>query len=297
MRLFAAAALCTASAALAQVEGNVTVTGSSSAAHYARAWATAFQREHPRAPVRVLATSSAAAPKAMVESAEVIGMMSRPMRDAERTKVAARHGKPPVELKVAVDAVGIYVHKTNPMPAITVTQIQQVFSATPGLAPPAATWGELGAQGSLAKLPIAAFGFERGHGAYEMMRERALGGTEFHSRVVREPVATSVVQAVGVEPGGIGYASVSYRTSRTRLVPVAFDGGEPHAPTDQAIMAGRYPLARYLYLYAAASAPAASRKFVEFALSDDGQAIVKSSGGIPISREVAATQLERLAGR
>jgi phosphate transport system substrate-binding protein len=287
------AALCFACPALSLAQAAITLSGSSSTAPYARAWAAAFEREHPTSPVRVLATSSSTAVDAMAASPSTIGMLSRPMRDAERSKAAGSGGKAPVEIKVVLDAVGIYVHKDNPLPAISIAQIKRVFSAAPGGAH-LQTWGQLGLNGRFAKLPIRVFGFDRGRGAYEVLRELALGGAHFRSDIAVEPVSSSVVQAVGVERGGIGYASVYFRTARTRLVPVGRDGGPAVAPTEEAVMAGHYPLVRHLYLYLGAAAPPAARELVRFALSEQGQALVRSAGGIPIARELAAKQREAL---
>lgn len=284
MRLAAALLCCAAFPALAQTE-NITVAGSSATAPYARAWAAGFQRAQPKTQVRVLATSSSAAPAAMLENSATIGMMSRAMTEAERKRVAGRGDKPPLELKVALDAVGIYVRKDNPLPSISLAQIEQVFSATPRFGGRAENWGQLGVQGALVKVPIVAFGFDRGRGAYEVMRELALGGADFRNGVSPEPVSTSVVQGVGVEPGGIGYASVYFRTPRTRLLPV-----EGIAPSDETIMQGRYPLARHLYFYADPAAPAVARRFLQFVLSEDGRALVRGVGGIPISPQLAAQQ-------
>jgi phosphate transport system substrate-binding protein len=294
MKALAAAILCIACPALAQVEGAFTVTGSTSTAPYARAWAAAFGRAHPKAPVRVLPTSSSAAPAAMLENAATIGMMSRSMNEKERKTIADRHGQAPLEFRVALDAVGIYVRKDNPLPSITVAQIEQIFSAAPRAGARAETWGQLGVEGPLARVPIVAFGFDRGRGAYEVMRELALGGADFHSGVSTEPVSTSVVQGVGVEPGGIGYASVYYRTPRTRLLPVAPPGGEAVAPSEEAVRAGQYPLARFLYLYANASAPQAPRRFLQFVLSEEGQSLVRRAGGIPIEAALASSQTSLL---
>lgn len=289
MRATGAILLCLAAPALAEVEGAVRLTGSTATAHFARAWGPAFQRAHPKAPVQVVATSSGAAPKAMQAGPGTLGMMSRPMTQAEREGLA-RRGKPPLELKVALDAVGIYVRKDNPALAISLTQLEQAFSARPREGGRAGTWGELGYGGALAAQPIAAFGFERGRGAYEVMRELALGGGDFHAGVSQEPVSSSVVQGVGVEPGGIGYASVYFKTPRTRLLAVARPGRQPVAPTEEAIMTGHYPLSRYLYLYAHADATPAARAFLAFVLSEDGQALVRGAGGIPIPAQLAAGQ-------
>jgi phosphate transport system substrate-binding protein len=294
MRLLAVIALVVCGSAVAQ-KSTVTVTGSSSTAPYAQAWGNAFQLRHPGVTIRVVAMNSSAAPAAMINDASTIGMMSRPMNEKEREAVARKHRAAPLELKVALDALGIYVSKTNPLTAISVEQIESVFADKPRTGKRAATWGELGADGAWSSKAVRAFGFERGRGAYDLMRELALGGGEFAGSVSVEPVSSSVVQAVGVEPGGIGYASVYFRTARTRLLPVSAGSGEAVAPTDETIAAGQYPLARFLYFYVTGSLSGAPGQFLHFVLSEDGQELLKQTGGISIPRDLAISQAAGLA--
>ena len=302
-RLLAAAALALAAAGNAigqdaqayrrieRLEGTLTVAGSSSTANIVRTWGTAFQRHYPKATVRVVTSSSSAAPRAMVEDAGTIGMMSRTMNEKERQAVAGARGRPPLELKVAIDAVAIYVFKNNPLTAISLEEVERVFSAAPRTGGRAETWGQLGAQGSWAARPIIAFGFDRGRGVYEVMRELALGNAEYRPTVRTEPVSTSVVQGVGVEAGGIGYASAYYRTARTKVLPIR-TAGDAVAPTDEAIATGKYPLARFLYLYSSPGARSddVAREFLLFVLSTEGQDMVKILGAFPIPLSLASSQ-------
>ncbi len=277
-----------------RLEGKLTVAGSSATANLVRTWASAFQRHYPKATVRVVTTSSSAAPRAMVEDAGTIGMMSRIMNEKERQAVAGGRARPPLELKVALDAVAIYVFKDNPLQAISLEEVERIFSAAPRKGSRADTWGALGAQGSWAARPIVAFGFDRGRGVYEVLRELALGNAEYRATVRMEPVSTSVVQGVGVEAGGIGYASAYYRTARTKVLPIRTAGDGAVAPTDEAIATGKYPLARYLYLYAnpggSRSADNLEREFLLFVLSREGQEMVKTLGAFPIPATLANSQ-------
>lgn len=305
-RLLAAAVLALATAGnvlgqdaqpykrIERLEGTLTVAGSSATGNLVRTWGTAFQRHYPKATVRVVTTSSSAAPPAMVADAATIGMMSRTMNDKERQAVTSARGRPPLELKVAVDAVAIYVFKDNPLQAISLGDVERVFSAAPRAGERANTWGDLGAQGTWAARPIVAFGFERGRGVYEVLRELALGNAEYRPTVKAEPVSTSVVQGVGVEAGGIGYASAYYRTARTKMLPIRTAGNEAVAPTDDAISEGRYPLARFLYLYSSPGDRGASeqveREFLAFVLSREGQDMLKLLGAFPVPATLANSQ-------
>src|SRR5205814_521888 len=101
-------------------------------------------------------------------------------------------------------------------------------------------------------------------------------------------------QAVGADPAGIGYASIFFRTRRTRPVPLEGSDGRMYAPQPENCQGGKYPLARFLYLYAnkSPSKPLdpAIREFLTFVLSRQGQQVVCEGGNFPLSAPVAATQ-------
>ena len=281
------------------LQGAVQLSGSSAVATFARAWSAAFSRIYPGASVSVVAKSSGAAIGDMTANPATVGMMSRAMTAAERDGYAKQHGQPPLEFRVAIDAVAVYVFKDNPLQSITLPQLERIFAAAPKTGASLDRWGQLGLDGAWAERPVNGIGFEAGRGAYELMRELVLRGGDFGSDVSAEPVSTSVVQAVGVDPGAIGYASVYYRTARTRTLAVQTASGELAQPTEVDASSGKYPLARYLYLYLGTpkgGAPnAAAREFMRFVLSEEGQTLTRQSGAFAIPATLAQSQRTMLA--
>lgn len=281
------------------LQGTIQLSGSSAVATFARVWSAAFQRVYPNTRVGVVAKSSGAAIADMAANAATIGMTSRALTAAERESYSRQHGSPPLELRVAIDAVAIFVFKDNPLKSISMPQLERIFAATPRSGPAIERWGEVGLEGDWRGRSVNGIGFETGRGAYEMVRELVLRGGDFRASVSAEPVSTSVVQAVGVDPGAIGYASVYYRTARTRVLPVQNASGEVVEPTESTATSGRYPLARYLYLHlGAARAGEANdlmREFLRFVLSQEGQSAAHASGGFSITPELAFSQRALLA--
>jgi phosphate transport system substrate-binding protein len=279
-------------------QGVLTLSGSSAVATFARAWGSAYSRIYPAASVNVVAKSSSAAIADMSASPGTIGMTSRPLTAAEREGYAKQHGRPPLEFKVAIDAVAIFVFKDNPMPSITLPQLERIFGATPKSGAAIERWGQAGLAGDWAQRGIACVGFPAGRGAYEIMRELVLGGGNFNADVSAEPVSTSVAQAVGVNPAAIGYASVYYRTARTRVLPVQTASGELAQPTEADASSGKYPLSRYLYLHLGAApgggADAAGREFLRFVLSQEGQDAARAAGAFAVPPALAHEQMAAL---
>jgi hypothetical protein len=87
-------------------------------------------------------------------------------------------------------------------------------------------------------------------------------------------VATSVVQGVATQAGGIGYASVFFRNLRTRLVPIRHQDAAVE-PTAANALSGKYPLARFLYVIVnqkpGQPLEAAQRQFLQFLLSREAK--------------------------
>jgi len=235
----------------------------------------------------------------MAANPAIIGMMSRAMTAAERDSYVRQHGQPPLEFKVAIDAVAIFVFKDNPLPSITIPQLERIYAATPKNGTAIDRWEQIGLGGEWAKRAVNGIGFEAGRGAFEIMRELVLRGGNFNSDIAAEPVSTSVVQAVGVDPGAIGYASVYYRTARTRILPLQTANGELAEPTETDASSGKYPLARYLYLYLGtprgSGIDSAAREFLRFVLSEEGQAATRASGAFAIPAAMARSQRAALA--
>lgn len=277
----------------ASLQGSLQLSGSSVVTVYARAWGAAFQRMYPGVSVNVVAKSSGAAIGDMAANPAVIGMTSRALTAAERSAYLKQAGQAPREFRAAVDAVAIYVFRDNPLKSVTLPQLARIYGGSANLT----TWGELGLQGEWAPRPIVPVGFEAGRGAYEIMRELVLRGGAFHAGVAAEPVSTSVVQAVGVDAGAIGYASIYFRTARTRVLPVQNDKGELAQPDETDAASGKYPLARYLYLHLGAGATDTAREFMRFVLSEEGQTITRNTGAFAISPELARAQFSALGAR
>jgi phosphate transport system substrate-binding protein len=75
--------------------------------------------------------------------------MSSPMRGSEIEEFEARYGYPPLPVRSAIDAIGVFVHKDNPVECLSLEQIDAIYSSTRTGGADAAinTWGEVGLTG------------------------------------------------------------------------------------------------------------------------------------------------------
>lgn len=281
----------------AELSGTLISTGSDTLANLMTLWSEALRAAHPGVRIQVQAAGSASAPPALTQGTVNIAPMSRPMKAGEIDAFRRRHGYAPTAVRVAVDAFAVYVHRDNPLPALTLEQLDAVFSSTRrcGYAASIDHWGAVGLNESWARRPIQPFGRNAVSGSYGFFKQHALCAGDFKSRVAEQPGSASVVQAVGAVLGGIGYSGIGYRTSAVRALPLReYPSGPAIAPTPANALAGRYPLWRYLYVYlnkppGAAAAPL-ERAFVDLVLSRQGQEIVLRDGYVPLPVEVVLAE-------
>jgi len=101
-----------------------------------------------------------------------------------------------------------------------------------------------------------------------------------------QPGSASVVQSISNSINGVGYSGIGYVTSGVKAVPIKNSDGEFVAPTPKNALSGKYPLARYLYVYVNKhpKKPLAplEAEFVKLVLSKQGQAIVEKDGYVAL---------------
>ena len=279
------------------IAGNLSSIGSDTLANLMTLWTEEFKRFYPGVNIQVQAAGSSTAPPALTEGTANFGPMSRPMKSSEVEAFESRYGYKPTAIRVALDALVIYVHKDNPLRTLTISQIDAIYSKTKrcGGALDINQWGQLGLSGSWRDRPVQIYGRNSVSGTYGYFKQVALCSGDFKDQVNEQPGSASVVQAISSSLNGIGYSGIGYITSGVRTVDIFNAQGAPVAATRDNAARGSYPLARYLYLYinkkpGTALSPI-EHEFIRMILSKQGQAIVTKDGYIPLSTELAQIEL------
>ncbi|MBW7983464.1 PstS family phosphate ABC transporter substrate-binding protein [Enterobacillus tribolii] len=275
------------------LSGNLSSAGSDTMANLMGLWRDVFTHAYPNVNVQMQAAGSSSAPTALVAGAVQLGPMSRPMKEAEIAAFEQRYGYPPLAVPVAQDALVLLVHQDNPLRSITFRQLDAVFSRTLrcGAAAPVTRWSQLGVTaGSWQRRALTLYGRNSASGTYGFFKQQVLCDGDFVNRVNELPGSSSVVQAVAGSLGGIGYAGMGFRASGVHVLAVGRTGGEPVMPTAENVMAGKYPLARELYIYVnkAPGKPLSplTAAFLSSVLSPEGQAAVVKDGYLPLAGDV-----------
>nr|WP_304440679.1 phosphate ABC transporter substrate-binding protein PstS family protein [Thiohalobacter thiocyanaticus] len=283
------------------VSGNLSSVGSDTLANLMTLWAEEFKRVYPNVNIQIQAAGSSTAPPALTEGTSNIGPMSRKMKDKEIEAFERRHGYKPTPIRVAIDALAVFVHKDNPIEGLSIPQVDAVFSSTRmcGAAGDVNTWSDLGLTGDWANRPVQLYGRNSVSGTYGYFKKVALCKGDYKNTVNEQPGSASVVQSVTTSINGIGYSGIGYKTSGVRALPIAAkDGGEFVEATADNAIAGKYPLARFLYVYVNKHPnkplPPLEREFLKLVMSKVGQQVVVKDGYYPLPAKVAEQELEKL---
>lgn len=275
------------------ISGNLSSVGSDTLANLMILWGEEFKRVYPNVNIQIQAAGSSTAPPALTERTANIGPVSREMKDNEIEAFESRYGYKPTAVPVAIDALAVYVHIDNPLPGLTLAQVDAIFSSNQrcGLRQSIQTWGDLSLPGPWQRRNIQLFGRNSVSGTYGYFKEVALCGGDFKNNVNEQPGSASVVQAVGASINGIGYSGIGYLTSSVRPVPLARNADLPFVEVSaENALAGSYPLARFLYIYINKEPnrelPPLEEEFLKLILSTAGQSVVERDGYIPLPARV-----------
>ncbi|WKE64708.1 phosphate ABC transporter substrate-binding protein PstS family protein [Gallaecimonas kandeliae] len=282
------------------IAGNLSSVGSDTLANLMTFWAEEFKRQYPNVNIQIQAAGSSTAPPALTEGTAQFGPMSRKMKSGEIEAFEKRYGYKPTMVRVAIDALAVYVHKDNPIKGMTLAQVDAVFSATLkcGLKP-IETWGQLGLTGDWAAKDIQLYGRNSVSGTYGYFKEEALCKGDFKNSVNEQPGSASVVQSVSTSLNAIGYSGIGYKTSGVKTVPLSKDGGKTYIDaTPSSAVTGAYPLSRFLYIYVNKQPnkplDPMQAEFIKMVLSKAGQQVVEKDGYVPLPAMVAKRELASL---
>ncbi len=205
-----------------------------------------------------------------------VAMSSKPVGDDDR---GAHPGVDFTATEIGVDAVGVVVRREvfdGGVRSLTREQAAALFEGR------VANWRELGGP----DLAVFVYDKEPGRGTREVL-DRYLYGTDGKAppppRNERYAVVGGNEEARAKllsTQGAVAPLSVAFAAGYPDLAAVALDGVEP-VPT--AIASGDYPMARPLLLVTNGPPRGSAARFVDYLVSDQGQALVAEHGFLTLA--------------
>ncbi|TPW03943.1 MAG: phosphate transport system substrate-binding protein [bacterium] len=235
-------------------------------------WAEQYMATHPGTIIQVTGGGSGTGIAALINGTTEIAQSSRSMKDTEKQQVETKSGRKVEEHAVALDGVTIYVHQSNGLAGLTVSQIKGIYTGT------ITNWKDVGGPDR----SIVVYGRESSSGTYVFFKEHVLGGADFAPMVQTLPGTAAVADAIGNDPAGIGYGGYAYGVGIKHLAVSPTDGGLFVEPGEATVRDGSYPLARPLFWYTLSNPGEGASAFLAWVLSDVGQKVVKDVGYFPV---------------
>ena len=220
--------------------------------------------------IEIHAHGSATAFEDLSKSNCDVGMASRKIKQEEATNLAALGNmtSPASEHVVGLDGIAVIVSKANSVQSLTKDQIARIFAGE------TANWQQL--HGPDAAINV--YARDDKSGTYDTFKALVLGGKKLAANAKRFEDSRELSEAVAKDANGIGFIGLPYARD-AKAVAVSENGTRPFLPNHFTVSTEDYALSRRLFLYTAVSpANDLARKFVDFALSPQGQEIVEKIG-------------------
>jgi phosphate transport system substrate-binding protein len=255
----------------AVAQAAVTVKGSDTMVILAQRWAEEYMKKNAGKKIQVTGGGSGTGIAALINGTTEIANSSRNIKKEEVEKIKAAFKVDAVETTVAKDGVAIYVNEANAISQITSAQLKAIYQGD------VTNWKEVGG----ADAPIVLYSRENSSGTYVFVKEHVLKGADYAASAQTLPGTAAVVNAISKEKNAIGYGGAAYAKGVKELKVLGEDG-QGYLPSAENVKSGKYPLSRGLFVYTRGAPAGEAKAFLDYCLSDEGQALVVKVGYYPV---------------
>jgi len=209
---------------------------------------------------------------AIIDGTTDIAGSSRFMKLEEFEKAVA-NGVVPYIWEVAIDALSIVVHPSNPVGQITYEDLRRVYLGE------VTNWRELGGLDR----EIVVVSRDTSSGTYGTFKDLVLENKEATPRALFQASNGAVASTVASTPGAIGYVGLGYLQPSLKTVALAKTAAGPFVmPSVETAISFEYALARPLFFITNGYPTGEIAEIVKYVLSDEGQWLVVDAGFAPI---------------
>lgn len=242
-----------------ELSGTLSMNGSTSMEKVIKAVNGAFMEKNKGVTVNLNLTGSGTGIQEASEGKCDIGNSSRKLKDEEAEKLDAT--------VVGLDGIALVVNPVNKLEDISLEDLAKVYSGE------ITNWKELGGDDKA----IVVIGREDGSGTRDGFESIVMGDKE--PKYAQELESTgSVINAVATTDGAIGYASLANVDETVKALKV---GGIE--ATEENVKSGAYEVQRsFICATLKGSDNKLVKAYLDFILSEEGQALVLAQGAVPV---------------
>jgi len=255
-------------------DNGLEIKGSDTMVHLVSKWAELYMTQHPDAGIAVTGGGSGTGISAMLNGTTDLCMASREVKPDERA-LAEEKGFAFIEYVVARDGLAIIVHPSNPVEYLSMAQLKGIFTGA------ITNWSEVG--GADAAIGVATR--DSSSGTYVFFQEFVLEKENYSPDARPLTSNAGILQTVKDEATAIGYVGLGYAENAgdaVKVLPVGDSADAIVMPSVASVQQGNYPIARPLYIYSSAQPSALAQSFMDFCVTETGQAVVQEAGYVPV---------------
>jgi phosphate transport system substrate-binding protein len=231
-----------------------------------------LRRDAEHASINISAHGTSTGLQALVDGSADLWMASRGVTPEEvRTHADAigRLDDPAQEHVIALDGLAVIVHPGSRVTALTMQQLRSVFRGQ------IRDWAALGQPAG----EIALYARDDKSGTFDTFKNLVLQGAELSGNARRFESTTALAAAVASDPLAIGFVGLA-GVGNARAVAISDVETRPLLPVAMSVATEDYLLSRRLLLYSTHTPRGDVQRFIEFAQSGRGQALVSEVGYI-----------------
>ena len=260
--------------AVALPKERVTIKGSDTMVIMVQRWTEAYP-DKSATEFQVTGGGSGTGIAALINGTTDICASSRPIKKDEVAQLEKKFGYKGLEIRVAMDGLAIYVHKSNPVKQLSMAQVKDIFTGK------VTNWKQVGGNDK----PILLYSRENNSGTYEFFKEHVLNKQDFAASAQHMAGTAALINAVSKDMNAIGFGGAAY-AKNVKALPIAKDpSSKAVTPNASTIHDGSYPISRFLYFYLNQKPAGSVKKFIDWVISPAGQKVVTEVGYYPIKRK------------
>jgi phosphate transport system substrate-binding protein len=263
------------------LSGTLDIIGSNTVTPVSTRWAEEFMKLHKNVNITVAGPGSSAGIAALINKTTTFAQSSRPIKQSEIDQAKA-NGVTVVETKVALDALSVVVHPSNPVNTLTIEQLSDIYTGK------VTNWNQVGGNNA----PIVILSRDTNSGTYayflEEVVQKLIAGKQdktlqYSTSAQLLPSTEVGITQVTQNANAIFYSGLGYVTSAVKTLTIKKTAESPAvAPTLATAKDGSYPISRYLYYYTAGEPTGLTKAFIDYGLSAAGQKIVEEEGFVAL---------------
>lgn len=250
----------------------VQVKGSDTILNVSQGIAEEYMGKTKGARIAVTGGGSGVGVSSLINGTADIGMASRDIKASEKEQAAAK-GIKLEEITIGYDGITVITNKDNKVKNISSQDLGKIYRGE------ITNWKQLGGNDA----PITVLSRDSSSGTHEFFKEHvvregnAKGTQEYGKEILYMPSNEAIKQEIKANKNAIGYIGMGYMDDSVHSLDV--DG---ITPSVENVSNKKYPIARAVYWVADENRSGDVKGLIEYALSPEGQEIVKEEGFVPV---------------